>query len=504
MAHASGERATLKWRGVLMAAAIIVVVITAAVKYRKGEINYYNSDATWHTLLTIEAYNETSISEHVFLPIVSLGEAQDKGIPWGATIPDKSGNYYYTSFSPAGYFLPWVFMKIFRLQISESSLYAFNTLLFIVSAVLWTEFIYTLYLRRATGVSAVFVSCIGLVTYVFTPELLHGMGIVYWHQSVMQVTLLIQFISYYYMKEENAKKARSIFYSMALLNPYIEWTGYVANIGFAIAEFMEVRRNGIRLTLKRVFLLGGITAGSFCLFVLHYLLRVDRHVFFEALKSRFMARNVLTEVALTDVFAGYLKSFLYLWLLLAILVVWNFAKNGKIEFHRGSLLFIFLFPVIENIIMKEHAYSYTYDRMKLIFAFSFLICELSYSLLNTIRSVKIFYISFLFLTGMIGMFNLKAYIKDPAYCWEAEYRSDNQQLADYLNQNYDGAVLGLGNTTVRGYVNLLFGRGVYEMVDMEQLKTIASTQKKKYAIMLESEGGGGGTFMILEKRLSMT
>lgn len=103
MAHASGERAALKWRGILMAAAIIVV-ITAAVKYRKGEINYYNSDATWHTLLTIEAYNETSISEHVFLPIVSLGEAEDKGIPWGATIPDRNGNYYYTSFSPAGYF----------------------------------------------------------------------------------------------------------------------------------------------------------------------------------------------------------------------------------------------------------------------------------------------------------------------------------------------------------------------------------------------------------------
>lgn len=31
-------------------------------KYSKGEIDYHNSDATWHTLLTVTAYNETPIA----------------------------------------------------------------------------------------------------------------------------------------------------------------------------------------------------------------------------------------------------------------------------------------------------------------------------------------------------------------------------------------------------------------------------------------------------------
>ena len=97
-------------------------------------MNYLNADATWHTLLTIQAYDETPVSSHLFLPIVSLGEDLDKNIPWGATVSDSKGNYYYTSFSPAAYFAPWLFFKTFRLAVCEKSLYIFNTLLLSISA----------------------------------------------------------------------------------------------------------------------------------------------------------------------------------------------------------------------------------------------------------------------------------------------------------------------------------------------------------------------------------
>ncbi len=57
---------------------IIITVTVSFVKYRGGEVNYLNSDATWHTLLTMEAYEETPISVHKFLPIVSLGGMDNK------------------------------------------------------------------------------------------------------------------------------------------------------------------------------------------------------------------------------------------------------------------------------------------------------------------------------------------------------------------------------------------------------------------------------------------
>lgn len=47
---------------------VLIVLFSAMARYKSGEIDYLNSDATWHTLLTIEAYNETPISQHLFLP----------------------------------------------------------------------------------------------------------------------------------------------------------------------------------------------------------------------------------------------------------------------------------------------------------------------------------------------------------------------------------------------------------------------------------------------------
>ena len=126
--------------GLFYVGIILVVIMVSIIKFRGGEINYLDSDATWHTLLTMQAYDETPISQHKFLPIVSLGGVDNKGISWGATIPDKEGNFYYTSFSPAGFVLPYLFIKVFRLPINEKSLYYFNTLLFAISAVLWAFF----------------------------------------------------------------------------------------------------------------------------------------------------------------------------------------------------------------------------------------------------------------------------------------------------------------------------------------------------------------------------
>ena len=98
--------------GLILTIIIGCVLLSSVLRYRSGEIDYLNSDATWHTLLTVECYNETPVSEHLFLPIVSLGSEDDKYIPWGMTIPDERGNYYYTSFSPAGFFAAFIHKNI--------------------------------------------------------------------------------------------------------------------------------------------------------------------------------------------------------------------------------------------------------------------------------------------------------------------------------------------------------------------------------------------------------
>ncbi len=153
-----------------------------------------------------------ALSQHLFLPIVSMGGEDDKWIGWGATIPDSEGNYYYTSFSPAGYFLPWLCMKIFRLPVAEKSLYLFHIGLFCLSAIIFVLLLWEVYRENRYRNLLVI---IGVISYVFAPELLHGMGIVYWNQSIMQVTLLLQIYAYYrYAVNKNEKAGLFFCYSI--------------------------------------------------------------------------------------------------------------------------------------------------------------------------------------------------------------------------------------------------------------------------------------------------
>ena len=463
--------------------AVILVMMATVVRYRSGEIDYLDSDATWHALLTIECYDETPISQHLFLPIVSMGGEDNKWISWGETIPDSVGNYYYTSFSPAGYFLPWLCMKIFRLSVAEKSLYLFNNGLFCLSAVIFVLLLWEVYKENKYRNLLVI---IGVISYIFAPELLHGMGIVYWNQSIMQVTLLLQIYLYYRYAVHKNEKARWFFYFTALINPYIEWTGYVANLGFAIAELIVNYKDSKICGLKKAIILGLITVLSFCVFCGHYLLRTDTVTFFMALKNRFMARNFATSVLLTDVIGGYLKSFLYLWVVLLALTIWAFIKKGNVELKNGILLLVSSFPVLENIIMKQHALTYTYDRMKGAFVLIIILCEIVRNILetyNTKKSATIIVAVFV----VSAWLNISSYMKNPAYAWEVDYKNSNSQIAEYIVTKYPDAVYA-SDTAIRGYMNLLFGRGIYEWQSFDSAIEIASQKEKKTVVFINKDG----------------
>lgn len=471
-----------------IALAVVLVTVVSVMKFRGGTVNYYNSDATWHALLTIEAYDETPKSQHLFLPIVSLGNSGDKWIPWGATIPDDLGNYYYTSFSPAAYFCAWLFIKIFCLPVSENSLYLFNSLLFTVSAAIWGWLISLVYeksLYKRTLVS------IAILTYVLAPELMHGMGIVFWAQSVMQVTLLMQICAYYLYMKYDFKAGKIIFFILAFINPYIEWTGYVANIGFAVVELVLHWKKNKKTAVVHACSIGVLTVCSFVAFVMHFLFRVDANVFFRTLYARFCARNVSVSVPLVSLFSGYLKSFLWLWVLLLMLAVWSFIKNKKIELRHGIFAVLIAFPLLENMLMKQHAVMYSFDRMKFIFLISFCICELASNLLESYDRKKVrTKMSIITMVLGFGFLNLKAYMGDSTLIWDIDYINENEIIADYINENYKDSVLAFENESVRGYINMLFMRGIYESIDFNTAMEKALSLGKRYVIMLNIENIG--------------
>lgn len=470
-----------------MVFSVLVIVIVAFLKWQGTNINYKNSDATWHTLLTMQAYDETPVSVHKFVPIVTIGGERDKGIPWGDTIPDEKGNYYYTSYSPMGYVLPYLFVKILHLPFSEKSLFCFNTLLLLVSCVVIILLFREIYGEKC---NYLFLAII-MFCYIISPEIMHGMGIVYWHQSVMQILIPLQCLAYYrYIKKED-KISKILFYMLCVINPYTEWSGFVANGGFFIAELIRnCKKKGIGKIIPSFFI-GIWTVVSFAIFCIHYLCVVSINDLFTELKNRFLARNIATTIPLHALLSGYKESFAALLVITGIFaVVWIYAKKSenKLMIEDKLLLFVSAFPVVENFIMKEHAISYTYDRMKLALPLMLIL----YWLLTHIQiERKAAKFTAVVLPIVCSIYLAVSYFSGDVYFWNIDYRLGNEKLCKYLNENYDNSVYGM-DSAVRGYVNLTLGHGCYEFVsNIFSLEPTAGKEGRRYLVMLSSNNEEG-------------
>lgn len=467
----------------LVMACLLTVVLVWGYKYREN-YNYLDSNATWHVLLTMQAYDETPVSIHKFLPIVSLGAEEDKYIPWAEMVLDKAGNYYYTSFSPAEFVLPYFFVKLFHLPISEGSLYIFNTVLCCL-AILFTMKLFCDLFKDYLPQEQIII-LIALL-YAFQTEIMHGMGQVYWAQSLMQVLLPSQFLCFLHFEED--RKWRISHYVLAVIMPYVEWTGFIANVGIGIALFF---RHGIRIKKKDfiyTFWTAVCTVLALLLLCGHYLSVVDLASFEQSLQDRYHMRTTYAYATTFNLLWGYWKSFKMLWILLPILGFGCIILNKGVKWVKEwvtmlPMFFVMLFPVLENLVMKEHAISYTYDRMKLIYPF--LLCVFWLLAAMPDRKRLLLQKGMTVLIAGLAVFSVRSYLNNTEYLWQADYRTDNEILAAYCRENYhEDSLYGLKNAAVRGYVNILFDRSMYENISEERLLELAEERGVRYAVLAD-------------------
>jgi len=480
---------------IIIVLTIILLGVSIIIRIPKESELYNNSDATYHTLLTMKCYDETPISVHKFLPIVSLGNEEDKNISWGACQPDKYENYYYTSFSSAGFALPYIFVKVLNLPINIYSLYAFNSIIYIATFILMTIIFCKLFQKY---ISKNLIIIFTALIYLFQIEVMQSQGFVYWVQSVMQLLLAVQFLLF--MNFEN-KKAKIVFFVMCLIMPYVEWTGYVSNVAFAIILFIKDIVHNKKITKESFIepvIIGCLTILSFFMFSMHFLLNLELEEYILALKNRFLARNwSASRVRITDLLKGYFISYKYIIILLFVLLLimlslkkyrkklWELVKEYKYE------LIFFAFILFENFIMLEHAVSYTFDRLKftyiLITLFFIIYCTIS-KMCDEKNKKFIMYLGIL-LFSIIAIINIKDYKNGyNKYVTENEFESNNQIIASYIkeNFNYSNSVLCC-NRTVRGYLNLLLDRGIYELKSYDSAWITALDNRKQFLVYLNTE-----------------
>lgn len=463
---------------------ILIAVFSIIIRIPDFEnTNFYNNDASWHVLHTLRCYEQTPASIHKFLPLVSLGEEEDKFISWGATIPDEYGNYYYTSFSPAGFAVPYLFLKLFHVPVSLMGLYVFNSILYLMCFV----FTARLFSKLIPTFDRKFVWLLSAAIYLFQPEIMHGQGIVYWSQSLYQLILILQLTVLF-----GARTHKNFIVLMVLcvIGAYTEWTGYMANCGIMLVLFLMNKGKAKFIKAAGVAV---STLLAFVLFCVHFLSVVELDAFKSALKIRFMARNVATNTPLWKLGEGYVVSFgLLLCAVLFCLIYVLSITETRYRFFQNLksckwLFLVSVFALFENVIMKQHAVVYSFDRIKLVFPLMGLLLCAAETFTDIQHNASIL-LAAMFLCSVINLHSYK--VQNNHFVYLDPSLAANQAIVKNADTKFtkDNSIM-VYHSWVRGYLNTLFDRGIYENMNLNDAIEIAYSYEKQYAVEIKPNEG---------------
>lgn len=465
-------------------------------------MNVRNSDAVWHTLLITECMEEVPVSVHKMLPIVTLGDEADKHIPWGACVPDQYGNYYYTSFMPLSFIVPYLFFELPGIKATPFSLSLLSAILGLISCVLLYQLLVLMYgkrLNRGILLAAV------LALYMFAPEMLHSNTEVYWGQNLYQPILILQLIVLCHYLEQKGKARRKYLAWLALLSfvgGCIEWTAYVMNMGLAFCMIIKNSRNrkkalkGEKWGKFDFIWIGVVSVAAGSTVIAHFLSVLGVEEFKRIMLKQFMLRNISNRAGVLawNAWQEYFDSFgiaISAVVVVGVAVLSSKETRGKIKkaikSNQAIVVFAAGIACLENVLMAQHALEYTYDRIKL----GILLTLLFLFLLVLIweNKTEIFQKMLILFFATAALINLISFrFVENGYRWivDGNYR-DNETLAEALGEKYtkENSLYGqIPVTAVRGYTTLLFQRNIYDLKQLDDLEELAEEGNKRYVVYL--------------------
>jgi len=481
----------------IVAFAALALVWMASVLFRLDELTLQSGapslEATYHAAWTMKVLSEAPIASHALLPSVVLDPLVGDTLLWGATPPTKGGGLIYTSFPPAGFVGPLAALSIFGVQVSASSLIVFNALLGLATAFVML-FLMREVMRlipskdRVPFAGTWMVSSLLAGCYLWSSEALLTHGAVYWAHSVSQVFFVgacLMFLRH----QAFGLRPLSIFGIAVLCGGFalLEWTGYVFNAGLtSILIIQAFRSEGAKR--KEHLLLAVSIAGATLLVligtVIHYASMIGFEAMFETSLSRAERRSGFSDPmgSLSALPNAYLVSFGLL-VPLAIFAVFKLYKTGHLIGPVGLVILAAFLPMLENLVLMDHALSYSFDRLKLsvplLMALAAWIACLSG---RRALQVSVFCVAAIGLSGAV----IYEFRTLPYSAWrDVQYQNDTRVLDISSDPLADCAVYGHARST-RGYLNLLLDRDVYERSSLQEMVLAAQVKQACAIVYMET------------------
>lgn len=396
-------------------------------------------ESSYHVLHTVNSIKEGSPKSHLYLPSVTLGNPKDKNIPWGATVPTREGDMIYTSFYSPAFLAALGWEWITNTALTLQSLACFNFLIGSITALLISYLVldileYCEFSSPICAIGAVLSSAVAL----FSHEALISHGVLYWAQSIYQLNLALSLIVVFkliaFSSRDQPKVLGFLLIFLSFTGVLIEWTGVVFNLLLSLYFYFAPSNKNKKLAI--LIALSTLLALS-CIFI-HFIIALGFKTFFIALYKRFGSRSGARSNVIA-LFRGYLISYspFILSLFVGFFALFGFARrNLNLSFPRinNNLKTIFLIscmPLLENLVLMQHATEFSFDRLKAIFPMSIAI-GIIFAYLGT----RYFRIAFQFLIISSSVFSLLTYhgqLNGATGITWSKYNSLNQSLYNQLS-----------------------------------------------------------------------
>lgn len=219
--------ATLLILGLLFSVSVVV-----RIPLLNRPLSNHHEWLTAHTLRINQIWFENGIRYYGFWPIMTYNNDADRNINNAASIKDDKGNYYYISYPPFSYFLPFMFFRAFSIYPDVLPLQTLNLILHLINSSLIFLLAAKLTEKRSKD-EINSAAIIGFAVYVFSPATLWFHSNVYFADTLVQ-TFFISGI-YFAVKyaEERNNRNLLLFSAAVFLMAYTEWIA-----GFFVASLL--------------------------------------------------------------------------------------------------------------------------------------------------------------------------------------------------------------------------------------------------------------------------
>jgi len=458
----------------LVSFVVITLFFAASVIIRISDFNQSNDiqniDASYHVLLTMNAIDQAGIKSSSLLPLVSLTtDSAGPAVPWGATVKGNDGLFYYTSFPQIGFALPSIIFDYGHIPVTLFNLMLFNMLVGYISVILL--FVICFLIARSLTKNEIKAHLLALTVSIlamFSIEVMFSQGVIYWGQSLMQPILLSQLIIVFALLQQKKKSTLLVILLalVILLGIMTEWTGYFSALGILLLCIVKAAKDKQwrqYAPLVISVLVGGIIGTL--LFVTPFIVKLSAPLFVETSMSRFIVRDSTNQDApgLIAMLGSYVDSFgpfiIATLFVLAVALAHPPTRTAlftSLRRHAG-LLFIATFPLLENVLLRQHAYEYSFDRLKFVIPLSMFLVIILASL-KTRRTLLIALgaISIAIAVSLTQYTHSQRTAVTPGY-------TDTSEILSYTKEAYPNATY-LFNGPVRGWLNNATGKNIIEQV----------------------------------------